>query len=361
MKHSETVLTIDDLTLRFHTTRNVVTAVEHFSLSLTRGRIHALVGESGSGKSVTLKSILRLNPPGVTEYQTGSIIYHPAVPETNDKVNGGGTDSNGTQGDRLHSMDLLEVSESVLKSVRGNRIAMIFQEPGRYLNPVFRVRQLLIETIMTHTGTTQRKALEQAHSILHRVELFDSERVLESYPHELSGGMKQRVMIAIALSCLPDIILADEPTTALDVTVQAKILTLLKKVSTELGIAILFVTHDLAVVRSIADEVTVMYGGHLMETAEADSLFTAPLHPYTKSLLGAVPDISRRGKPLLAIPGNIPDGVIRPEGCIFHPRCPQAVVECRHTVPEFVHVRTKVPDSRHGVACIRVPREAVHV
>ncbi|MGH0053960.1 MAG: ABC transporter ATP-binding protein [Sphaerochaetaceae bacterium] len=330
----KTVLHIENLGLRFHTPKGIIPAVENFSISLQRGKIHALVGESGSGKSVTVKSVLRLNPQGNTEYTTGSIFYYPAPTH---------------QGTSQEPINLLTVNESVLQSVRGRKISMIFQEPGRYLNPVMRVRQLLAETMITHLRITKREALEKARHLLDLVELPDTERVLASYPHELSGGMKQRVMIAIALSCSPDIILADEPTTALDVTVQAKILNLLKKISRDFNIAVLLITHDLAVVHESADYVSVMYAGRLMESAEVSPLFKSPQHPYTKVLLGAVPDVSRRGQPLLSIPGNIPDSTDRPEGCLFHPRCPMAIEACRMAVPKF---ESLYQDS-HGVACLR--------
>lgn len=324
----DTVLHIEDLSLQFHTAGGIIPAVDHFSLTLRRGKIHALVGESGSGKSVTLKSVLRLNPASVTEYTSGSIHYF---------------------GSNTAPLDLLSAEEPVLRTVRGSKISMIFQEPGRYLNPVMKVHRLLTETMMTHLKITKKQALEKARDLLHLVELNEVDRVLASYPHELSGGMKQRVMIAIALSCSPDIILADEPTTALDVTVQAKILALLKKISRELNIAILLVTHDLAVVYESADEVTVMYAGKLMESADARIVFKTALHPYTRVLLGAVPDISRRGKPLLSIAGNIPDGPDRPKGCIFSPRCPNADLACSATVP----ILESIGDNHHEVACLR--------
>ncbi len=326
--NNDIVLKIENLSLKFHTPGGIIPAVEDFSLSLRRGKIHALVGESGSGKSVTVKSVLRLNPETNTEYTSGRIEYIPSEGEP---------------------IEILSANESTLRSVRGSKISMIFQEPGRYLNPVMRVRQLLTETMMTHLKVTKQEALEKAKDLIRLVELNDVDRVLASYPHELSGGMKQRVMIAIALSCSPDIILADEPTTALDVTVQAKILALLKKIARELNIAVLLITHDLAVVYESADEVSVMYAGKLMESSTSGSLFKAPQHPYTRVLLGAVPDISRRGQPLLSIKGNIPDSADRPTGCIFSPRCPEARDFCSLSVPAF----ESLGNNAHGVACLR--------
>ena len=296
------LLEIKDLITVFHTSEGRLPAVDGVSLSIERGRTLGLVGESGCGKSVTAMSTLRLvSSPGRIE--SGSITFT-------------------TEGE---SIDLVTAPEKQLRKVRGGRIGMIFQEPMTSLNPVFTIGNQIAEVVQLHRKASRSEARSRALEMLHLVRVADPEQRLDEYPHQLSGGMRQRVMIAIALACEPDLIIADEPTTALDVTIQAQILELLDDLRSRLGTAILLITHDLGVVAETCDDVAVMYAGRIVEQASAVELFSHPLHPYTIGLLQARPNVDARDRsPLATIPGMVPPPQDFPSGCRFHPRCSHA-------------------------------------
>ncbi len=296
------LLEIKDLVTVFHTSEGRLPAVDGVSLSIERGRTLGLVGESGCGKSVTAMSTLRLvSSPGRIE--SGSITF-----TTEDE-----------------SIDLVTASEKQLRKVRGGRIGMIFQEPMTSLNPVFTIGNQIAEVVQLHRKVSRSEARSRALEMLQLVRVADPQQRLDEYPHQLSGGMRQRVMIAIALACEPDLIIADEPTTALDVTIQAQILELLDDLRSRLGTAILLITHDLGVVAETCDDVAVMYAGRIVEQASAVELFSRPLHPYTIGLLRARPNVDARDRsPLATIPGMVPPPQDFPSGCRFHPRCSHA-------------------------------------
>ncbi|HEY0421014.1 MAG TPA: ABC transporter ATP-binding protein [Acetobacteraceae bacterium] len=282
----------------------MVTAVDDVSFAVMPGETLAIVGESGSGKSVTSLAIMRLLPPPPGCVVRGRVLLRG--------VNGS-------------AQDLLALPEEDMRRVRGDRIAMVFQEPMTSLNPVYTVGEQIAEAVMHHRGLSRRQALAEAAELLDRVGIPDARRRLSSYPHLLSGGMRQRVMIAMALSCDPAVLIADEPTTALDVTIQAQILELIAAVQQRSGLSVVFITHNLGVVAEIADRVVVMYGGRVMEQAPAGPLFARPRMPYTAGLLRSVPRLGPAmltHRALHAIPGNVPDPLRPPPGCPFHPRCP---------------------------------------
>jgi len=297
------LLQINDLNIAFDTARGQVRPVRDSNLSIYPGQTVALVGESGCGKSVTAMSILRLLPTPPAKYLSGSIVYQ------------------GT--------DLLGLSERQMRSVRGAKIAMIFQEPMTSLNPVYTIGNQITEAVRLHQNVDKTKALAIAEDALKDVGVADPRRMLREYPHQLSGGMRQRVMIAMALACKPELLIADEPTTALDVTIQAQILELLRVLQRERGMSILLITHDLGVVAENADVVAVMYASRIVETASVESLFDGPTHPYTKGLLRSMPSLSNASqsserKRLVTIPGNVPNPANFPQGCKFHTRCTRA-------------------------------------
>ena len=296
------LLDIRNLVTTFHTPQGRVPAVDGVSLSIERGGMLGLVGESGCGKSVTAMSILRLvAAPGRIE--SGQILLESAAAP----------------------LDLVTLPEPQLRRIRGARIGMIFQEPMTSLNPVFTIGDQVAEAVRLHRQAGREAARARALEMLRLVRLADPERRLDEYPHQLSGGMRQRVMIAMALACDPDLVIADEPTTALDVTIQAQILELLADLRRRLGTAILLITHDLGVVAETCDEVAVMYAGRIVERAAARELFARPLHPYTIGLLAARPDPRAGHKgPLRTIPGMVPPAQRFPSGCRFHPRCDRA-------------------------------------
>ena len=322
----EKLLQVDNLRTHFFTDEGISRAVDGVSFSLERGRTLGLVGESGCGKSVTALSILRLvsSPPG--RIVSGSIMFN--------------------------GRDLARVKQKEMDRVRGNRISMIFQEPMTCLNPVFTIGDQVAEVFRIHRKTTRKAALEGAGEMLRRVKIPEPDRRLRQYPHQMSGGMRQRVMIAIALACEPDLLIADEPTTALDVTVQAQILDLMSELKEQYDSAILLISHNLGVIAAVCDEVAVMYAGMLVEYAPVRGLFRNPLHPYTRGLMNSIPKLSdiRDGVRPVPIHGNVPDPVHPPKGCRFHPRCPLAVDECRGAVPDLVAVDG---EGSHLVRCIR--------
>ena len=315
------LLSVQGLTTAFHTDRGVVRAVNEVSLEVPKGKTLAVVGESGCGKSVTALSILRLipSPPGVIE--AGKILF-------------GGN-------------DLLAYSEKQMRSVRGARVSMIFQEPMTSLNPVYTVGNQVAEVLRIHKKASRREARGRVIELLTQVGIPAPEKRVDSYPHQLSGGMRQRVMIAMALACDPELLLADEPTTALDVTIQAQILDLLRRLQEERGMSILFITHDLGVVAEFADQVAVMYAGRVVETGSVQEVFRAPAHPYTRGLLASVPPLDGGAgqgphRRLETIEGVVPDLLELPPGCRFAGRCalraekPKGHERCEEEEPELV-------------------------
>jgi oligopeptide/dipeptide ABC transporter ATP-binding protein len=323
------VLDVRDLVTRFGPAGRGVTAVDGVSLALHRGRTTGLVGESGSGKSATALSVMRLiEPPGQT---VAGVI-------------------------RYDGRDLLALDEAAMRGIRGRRIGMVFQDPLSSLNPTLRIGTQIAETIRAHEEVSEREAWSRALDLLARVGVADPDERARDYPHQFSGGMRQRVMIAAAIACSPEIIIADEPTTALDVTVQAKILRLLHELQQEMGAALLLITHDLGVVAAMADDVLVMYAGRVVEHTDVDTLFHTPRHPYTQALLACVLNVEDdRRAPLEPIVGQPPDLHRPPPGCRFAPRCPRAVASCRLQDPQLLRV-----SDRQAVACLLEQRVAMH-
>ncbi len=316
----DSVVSIKDLKTYFFTDAGVAKAVDGISLDLPVGKTTALVGESGCGKSVTALSILRLipNPPG--QIVEGEIWFQ--------------------------GKNLLRESEEHLRRVRGNGISMIFQEPMTSLNPVFRVGNQVAAAIRHHRKLTKQEALDETIDLFKKVGIPAPETRIYEYPHQMSGGMRQRVMIAMALACRPALLIADEPTTALDVTIQAQILALLRHLQNELGMAILLITHDLGIVAENADHVAIMYAGKVVEQTTVSRLFQDPKHPYTQGLFESLPGRHKAGEPLKSIPGQVPAATQFPAGCRFHPRCPHAMEICTITEPKLESV-----NDGHTTAC----------
>ena len=310
MTPARTILEIDNLQTHFFTAAGVVRAVDGVSYSVKSGETLGVVGESGCGKSVTALSVLRLvaSPPG--------------------RIVGGAIRFEGT--------NLLDLTEGEMEAIRGNDISMIFQEPMTSLNPLLTIGRQIGEAMVLHRGLSWREALDEAAEMLRRVHIPEPERRVHAYPHQLSGGMRQRAMIAMALSCNPKLLIADEPTTALDVTVQAQVLALLKRLQADAGMAMIFITHDLGVVAETADRVVVMYAGRKVEEAPVDELFETPLHPYTVGLIGATPiPGAARAERLADIPGMVPPLNALPQGCAFAPRCKRVMERCRREKPNL--------------------------
>ena len=317
------LLSIEDLHTYFFVDGNVAKSVRGVDLSLGRGQTLGLVGESGSGKSVTAQSILRLIQQPAGRIVQGRIVFE------------------GT--------DLASIAEEEMRRIRGNSISMIFQEPMTSLNPVIRIGEQIAEVVRLHRGLPAREALDYAIDMLAKVGIAEPARRIAQFPHELSGGMRQRVMIAIALSCAPRMLIADEPTTALDVTIQAQILDLMRSLQRESGISILLITHDLGVVAEMAHRVAVMYAGQIVEHADVATLFERPLHPYTEGLLASVPGLDRAPTPdrmLPAIAGTVPNVLDLPPGCAFQDRCPKVHDRCRREEPPLATV-----ELRHDARC----------
>ena len=321
MDKTHTFLEVTDLRTRFHTPEGTVYAVNGVSFTLKEGETLAVVGESGCGKSVTMMSILRLisTPPG--EIVSGTVNYR----------------------DR----DLLQLSEIEMEDIRGKEIAMIFQDPMTSLNPVLTVGRQITETLRTHTPMDADQSRQRAITLLEMVGIPDAANRLGNYPHQFSGGMRQRVMIAMALACTPSLLIADEPTTALDVTIQAQIIELVKRLKQDVGMAMIWITHDLGVVAGMADRVIVMYAGFIVEEAEVDDLYDSPLHPYTLALLQALPRADRRReKNLKSIQGVPPNLLAEPRGCPFAPRCEFVQERCINENPLLAEIENK-----HKIAC----------
>jgi len=304
------LLAVQDLDVSFELQRGAARALRGIDLSVRSGEIHGLVGESGSGKTVTSTCIMGLLPTP------------PA------RINGGRILCRGT--------DLLALPEAERRKTRGREIAMVFQEPAKYLNPSLKIGEQITEMLCLHLGMERSEAIERAVELFELVGLPGSKRFLSGYPHELSGGMKQRMMIAMAICCDPSILIADEPTTALDVTLQLQILKLILQLRDRFSMGVLFISHDLAVVHEISDRVSVIYAGKIVESAVRERLFNEPLHPYTRLLLLSIPDAGKRGRRLEVIPGRVPDAEHIPEGCAFHPRCPLAEKICSREIPPTV-------------------------
>jgi oligopeptide/dipeptide ABC transporter ATP-binding protein len=317
---SESLLTVEDLKTYFYTDDGVARAVDGVSFDLQKGETLGLVGESGCGKSVTSLSMMRLIPEPPGKIVEGEILFN--------------------------GRNLLLLSEAEMREVRGNDIAMIFQEPMSSLNPVFTCGDQIDEAVMLHQGLDREAARQKTVEMLRLVGIPAPEQRADEYPHRLSGGMRQRVMIAMALSCNPSLLIADEPTTALDVTIQAQILDLLARLQEAVGMAVLMITHDLGVIAEVADRVAVMYAGKIVEQADVARLFRSPRHPYTQGLLTSIPRLTERRDRLAVIPGAVPDAVQFPSGCRFHPRCPLADDRCGREAPPLLDV-----ELGHTVAC----------
>ncbi len=322
------VLEVKDLVTIFYTDAGLVTAVQGVSLKIEKGKTLGVVGESGCGKSVTSLSIMGLLPKNVGKVSSGTISFE--------------------------GKDLAKLSESQMQKIRGNRIAMIFQEPMTALNPVFTAGEQIMEVFETHRNMNRGQAREAALKMLIKVRIPDPERRLDEYPHQMSGGMKQRIMIAMALACEPALIIADEPTTALDVTIQAQILRLMQELQRETGTAILFITHDLSVIAEMADQVVVMYAGQVIESADVMTLFDSAAHPYTQGLLNSIPKHGQtKSNPLPAIPGLVPSLRGLPVGCSFQDRCKLRQEECSKAAPKL-----EALSEGHSVACFVAVRNA---
>jgi oligopeptide transport system ATP-binding protein len=323
------LLDVNNLTTRFKTKEGYVKAVNGVSFQIDQGEAIGIVGESGSGKSVTSLSIMRLLPTPPAEITDGSVLF-------DDK-------------------DLVDLNESEMRQVRGGKIAMIFQDPISSLNPVLNIESQVLEPLQLHLGLRGQEARNRVRELMEAVGIPDAARRMRDYPHQFSGGMRQRVMIAIAIAANPKLLIADEPTTALDVTVQAQILELIARLRRDLNTAVILITHDLGVVAGVTDRILVMYAGHIAERAPTEELFADPRHPYTLGLLGAVPRLDAvRGSELVTIPGSPPDLLHPPEGCPFQPRCPFKIDKCKTYPPDL-----KI-GSRHTAACwvdVRDPAE----
>jgi len=323
------LLRVRNLRTWFHTDGGVARAVDGVSFDVRRGEMLGIVGESGSGKSVSSLSVMRLVPSPPGEIMPGSQILF-------DSEDG--------------EVDLVQLSEDRMRKIRGNDIAMIFQEPMTALNPVFTVGRQIMEAIRLHQGLGRSEAREKAIDLLQLVGIPIPKQRVDEYPHQLSGGMRQRVMIAMALACDPKLLIADEPTTALDVTIQAQILELLNRLQEDLGMSIILITHDLGVVAETCDRMIVMYAGQVCETGPVEQVFRDPQHPYTEGLLQSIPRLGRRAERLRVIPGSVPSPARWPEGCRFNPRCPYAWEACRsgevseYTVSGDRRVRCRLVD-----------------
>ncbi|GAA4830907.1 ABC transporter ATP-binding protein [Kitasatospora terrestris] len=319
------LLEVDDLHVEFRTARGVVRAVNGLSYTLHSGQTLALLGESGSGKSVAAQAVMGLLPFPPARITRGAV--------------------------RLHGQDLLKLTDAEHRRVRGTRIAMVFQDALSALNPVLTVGAQLAEMFRVHRGAGRKEARARAVELMDRVRIPAAARRVNDYPHQFSGGMRQRVMIAMALALDPEVVIADEPTTALDVTVQAQIMRLLHDLQQETGTGLVLITHDLGVVASVADRITVMYAGRAVEESDADRLYAVPAHPYTRGLLASVPRVDRPGRRLVPVPGSPPDLARLPAGCAFHPRCGAARARCAQERPVLGPVGGREADGSRRSAC----------
>lgn len=318
----EPLLNVSDMSVRFSTPRGAITAVDSVNLQLGRGQVLGLIGESGSGKSVTMRALMRLLPARRTTI-SGDIT--------------------------VVGKDVLKLGKRELASYRGGTAAMIFQEPGLAFDPVFTIGHQIAETVVRHKGCSMREARNRALEMLDLVRIPSASTRLGNYPHEMSGGMRQRAMIALALSCSPDLLLADEPTTALDATVQIQVILLLRELQKELGMATIFVTHDVGVAAEMSDMIAVMYAGRIIETGTAQEVLKSPRHPYTRGLLNSTIHGAANGARVHAIPGMPPDLANMPAGCAFAPRCSEAQAKCRAAIPTLTSL-----GAGRQVACIQM-------
>ena len=312
---SENLLSIKNLKTHFTVGESIVKAVDGVSFNLEAGKTFAIVGESGSGKSITALSIMGLLPNNLAQTERGEILFD--------------------------NKNLIDLEENEMRKIRGNRISMIFQEPMTSLNPVYDLSFQISETIILHQKKSKEQARKIAIEMLDLVGIPEPQKRIDSYPHELSGGMRQRAMIAMALSCNPKILIADEPTTALDVTIQAQIIDLMQELQKKLGMSIIFITHDLGVVSEISDHVMVMYLGNVMEIAETSELFNNPLHSYTKSLIDIAPQISEEKRKIKVLKGEIPSPINPPSGCVFRTRCPCPTDNCEKGISKMGLIEAK--------------------
>ena len=313
------LLQVEDLSTIFHTEENTVKSLRNIDLTIDKSETLALVGESGCGKSVTALSVMGLIPTPPGKFESGRILFR--------------------------GQDLLKTPESEMQNIRGNEISMIFQEPMTSLNPIFTIGDQIMEAIRLHQNKTKFQTRELALKVLRQVAIPSPENRIDQYPHELSGGMKQRVMIAMAIASQPSLLIADEPTTALDTTIQALILDLLDQLRQEIEMSILLITHNLGIVAQYADRVAVMYAGKIVELASVEELFASPLHPYTRGLLNSLP---KDGSKLKTIPGAVPHPAYLPKGCAFHPRCAEKEDKCTKMTPPLKPINSK---SLHQTAC----------
>lgn len=321
-KKDSVILDVQGLQTYFKTDAGIVKAVDGVSFVVHKGETVGLVGESGCGKSVTNLSIMKLVPSPPGKIVGGKVLYE--------------------------GRDILQMSEKELRSIRGNKISMIFQDPMTSLNPFLKISTQMIETIMLHQDMTKKEARERAVQMLKEVGIPNAEKRIDCYPHQFSGGMRQRVMIAMALSCNADLLIADEPTTALDVTIQAQILELIQKMNEKMQTAVILITHDLGVVAGMCDTVCVMYAGRIVEKATTEKLFEKPMHPYTEGLIASVPKLDAKGKSekLFSIEGQPPNVIDLPPCCPFHPRCHRTMDVCKCAYPPV-----KTLEENHEVAC----------
>src|SRR3990172_6768448 len=329
------LLEVRDLKTYFYTRRGVVRAVQGVSLSVDKGETVDLVGESGSGKTITCLSILRLVPKPAGRIVGGQILFE--------------------------GEDLLTKSEEEIRKIRGSRISMILQDPMSSLNPVFTIGNQVAETIVLHQNARGRKLWDKVREIFGLVRIPSPETTIRYYPHQISGGMRQRVVGAIGISCQPQLLIADEPTTSLDVTIQAQYLKLLKDIQRELGVAMIFITHDLGIVARMCDQVAVMYAGRLVEAGPVRTIFDAPAHPYTRALIESIPRFGDTAGRLTAIEGQPPDPAALPAGCALHPRCPLVIERCRAEAPPETPAAARSEEhtpelqSRLPIACRLLP------
>ena len=322
------LLEVKNLKTYFYSDHGVVKAADDVSFYVNEGETLGIVGESGCGKSITCMSLVRLveTPPG--KYVDGEIMF------------------NGE--------DMLKVSDERIREIRGNDISFIFQEPMTSLNPIFKIGYQISETMMFHRGMSKKEAYKESIKMLELVKIPNPERVANDYPFALSGGMRQRAMIAMALACKPKLLIADEPTTALDVTIQAQVLDLMNELKKDINASIIFITHDLGVISEMSDRVMVMYAGKVVEVASVEDIFKNPRHPYTIGLIASKPDMATTSSRLHVIPGNVPDLSNLPTGCPFHPRCSNVMDECKNFFPDEV-----VLEGEHRIACYLYSKKGV--
>lgn len=326
-RNASRLLEVNDLKTYFYTDAGCAKAVDGVTFSLDKGKVLGIVGESGCGKSVTSLSIMRLLDPATSRHEGGAVLFE--------------------------GKDIYELPEAEMRKLRGNQISMIFQEPMTSLDPVFTVGYQIEEALMLHMGMDKKQAHARAIELLKLVGIPEAEKRVDEYPHQLSGGMRQRVMIAMAISCDPKLLIADEPTTALDVTIQAQILELLRELRAKLNMAIIIITHDLGVIAEMADEVAVMYAGEIVEKAPTRELFDKPLHPYTEGLMNSIPDINSENERLVTLEGLVPSLYDMPSGCRFAPRCKYACEACSQQ-----RIALKDLSATHQVRCRRYEANA---